>query len=98
MCRSSRVTLFLLTLLLSTSAEAQVYGFPSDVGVIDDGYGTLPPTPPPFPAGLAPAEAPRPLLLPPSPPPPCSLVIKVGRGLQHPARARVVYGRPSPCS
>ena len=107
MCRSSRVTRFMLTLLPSLSpsmlpcaSEAQLYGFPIEAGVVDDGFGVLPPTPTVpsqagFPSGPG---APPPFLVPPPASPPCPLVIRVGRGLQRPAQVRVVYGRPSPCS
>ena len=103
MCRSSRVTILMAALLmpslLPSTAAAQFYGFPSEVGVIDDGFGVLPPTPPSSPAALAGAGGPPPpFFVPPPAPPPCPLVIKVGRGLRRPTHARVVYGRPSPCA
>ena len=96
MGRSSRLTLFLLSIvLLPGSASAQFYGFPSEVGVVDDGFGVLPPLPaappPSFDGG------PPPFAQPPAPPPRCPVVIEVGRGLKHPTQTRVVYGRP-PCS
>ena len=98
MCRSSRLTLFVLSIvLLPNSASAQFYGFPSEVGVVDDGFGVLPPLPP-----LPPPEfvgGPPPLTQPPVPPSPphCPVVIEVGRGLKQTARTRVIYGRPN-CS
>lgn len=101
MCRSSRCAAFVFASvaigLLPSAVGAQVYGFPSEVGVVDDGFGTLPPAPPPLPAGFPPPELP-PIMMPPQAPPPCPLIIKVGRGLRHPAKARVVYGRSAPCS
>ena len=100
MCRSSRSTIFFLALaILPTAAQAQFYGFPSEVGVIDDGFGVLPPLPsaPPLPqAGFADASAPpffpgRPARR------PCPVIIKGGPGLRHLAGTRIVYGQPG-CS
>lgn len=101
MGRSSRYILLLClgAGLPSAPAGAQVYGFPGAVGVIDDGFGTLPPAAPP-----------PPFLGPPPPfdeaagdgvavqqPRPCALVIQVGKGLRRRATTRVVYGRTPPC-
>ena len=100
MCRSSRFTLFVLGVtLLPSASRAQFYGFPSEVGVIDDGFGVLPPlppAPPPLPAGFADASAPPPFGAPPASRP-CPLIIKIGPGLRHSGGARVVYGQPG-CS
>ena len=96
MCRSSRLTVFVLSIaLLPGSASAQFYGFPSEVGVVDDGFGVLPPLPPASPPEFV--GGPPPFAQPPAPPPRCPVVIEVGRGLKHAARTRVVYGRPN-CS
>lgn len=99
MGRSSRYTLLWLGLALApTNASGQVYGFPSAVGVLDDGFGALPPpAPPPFLGGYGQPDpsstaAPAPL-----PPPPCALIIEVGKGLRHRAATRVVYGHAAPC-
>ena len=100
MCRSSRLTIFVLGLaLLPAAARAQFYGFPSEVGVIDDGFGVLPPLPPPQPAGYPGDVGPPlpPAAAFPTAPQPCPKVIRVGPGLRHPTAARVVYGRPA-CS
>ena len=109
MCRSSSVSMWVKMIavalgvaLLSSSGRAQVYGFPSDVGVIDDGYGTLPPEPrlPRGPYGVALVDTGLPLPAPSAAMPhmpPCPLVIRVGGGLRHAARTRVTYGRPG-CS
>lgn len=100
MCRSSRLTLLILAASsLPAPAFAQFYGFPSEVGVIDDGFGVLPPlppAPPPLPAGFA--DAPPPFFAGAlAAPPPCPLVIKIGRAPKPAAGTRVVYGRPA-CS
>ena len=98
MCRSSKLTLFTLSLaLLPSAARAQFYGFPSEVGVIDDGFGVLPPLPPPqqAPFGEGARAVLPPFAQPPAPPLPCPLVIKIGPGLRHQASTRVVYGRPA---
>ena len=100
MCRSSRLTLFLFGLaLLPSAASAQFYGFPSEVGVIDDGFGVLPPLPPvpPAPPTGYPGDVPPPPGVFATAPPPCPLVIRVGRGLRRASQVRVVYGRPA-CS
>lgn len=98
MCRSSRLTLFVLGLaLLPSAASAQFYGFPSEVGVIDDGFGVLPPLPPAPPPGYPGDVPPPPPGIVATAPPPCPLVIRVGRGLRHASQVRVVYGRPA-CS
>ena len=100
MCRSSRLTLFVLGLaVLPSVARAQFYGFPSEVGVLDDGFGVLPPLPPAPPAGF-PGDVgppPQPAAAFPTAQPPCPLVIRVGPGLRHASPVRVVYGHPA-CS
>ena len=100
MCRSSRLTVLILAAaMLPSAASAQFYGFPSEVGVIDDGFGVLPPlppaAPPPLPAGFADAPPAPYFAGPPAASQPCPLVIDVGRGLKRRASTRVVYGRPS---
>ncbi len=98
MCRSSRLTSIILGLaLLPSAAQAQFYGFPSEVGVLDDGFGVLPPLPPQVTFGEGATPAPPLFVGPPAPPPPCPLVIRVGPGLRKQASTRVVYGRPA-CS
>lgn len=104
MGRSSRYILCIVAVgLFPPITEAQVYGFPGAVGVIDDGFGTLPPAGLPFPASPAPGFG-----LPnagrydagtgePSPQPHCALIIQVGKGLRHKATTRVVYGHAAPC-
>lgn len=100
MCRSSRSTIFSIALaVLPSAAQAQFYGFPSEAGVIDDGFGVLPPlpsAPPPPPAGFSDASAPP--FFPGHPAPrQCPIIIKIGPGLKHTTGARIVYGQPG-CS
>ena len=98
MGRSSRLTFFIAGLaLLPSAAEAQFYGFPSEVGVLDDGFGVLPPLPPSPPLGFPGDVAPPQPAAYSAAPPPCPLVIRIGPGLKHAAHTRVVYGRPA-CS